>query len=147
MSDWTCGVCGEGNMQDDSVCKGDQHSEALVQHEVQITAADYNGSSWDGSPFSSLPKWLQEAVEQGIVSIEPSNTDYALWRVVTVVGPGDQIVRSSLASASDGDGMRKALECCLEQLVAYEENGWLGEGWRTRVGLRSDIDRARAALK
>jgi len=115
---------------------------------VRITATDYNGRTWDGSPFSSLPEWLKEAVAQGIVSVEPSNTDYALWRVVTVVGPGDQIVKSSLASSrvSDTDAIRKALECCLEQLVAYEENGWLGEGWRTRVGLRSDIDRARAAL-
>ncbi len=136
-------------MQDESSCRGgDRHREALAQREVKITAADYNGKSWDGSPFSSLPEWLEEAVEQGLVSVEPSNTDYAMWRVTTVMGPGDRIVRSSLSAspASDGDRMRKALECCLEQLVAYEENGWLGEGWRTRVGLRSDIDRARAAL-
>ena len=115
---------------------------------VKVTAADFNGINWDGSPFSALPEWLREAIEQGIVSVEPSNTDYARWRVVTVAGPGDKIVKKSLASSrvSDTDAIRKALECCLEQLVAYEENGWLGEGWRTRVGLRSDIDRARAAL-
>ncbi len=65
---------------------------------VQVTAADYNGKTWDGSPFSALPEWLQEAVEQGIVSVEPSSTDYARWRVITVVGPGDQIVRASLTS-------------------------------------------------
>jgi len=66
---------------------------------VRITAADYNGKDWDGSPFSTIPEWLKEAIEQGIVSVEPSSTDYALWRVVMVLGPGDQIVRSSLASA------------------------------------------------
>lgn len=70
---------------------------------VQVTAADYNGRTWDGSPFSKIPEWLKEAIEQGIVSVEPSSTDYALWRVVTVVGPGDQIVRASLASAPIGE--------------------------------------------
>lgn len=66
---------------------------------VRVTAADYNGKDWDGLPFSFIPEWLKEAIEQGIVSIEPSSTDYARWRVITVVGPGDQIVRASLASA------------------------------------------------
>ena len=70
---------------------------------VQVTAADYNGRTWDGATFSKIPEWLKEAIEQGIVSVEPSSTDYALWRVVTVVGPGDQIVRSSLASAPVGE--------------------------------------------
>lgn len=73
-----------------------------TEEAVKVTAADYNGKDWDGSPFSALPDWLKEAIEQGIVSIEPLNTDYALWRVVTVVGPGDQIVRASLASAPIG---------------------------------------------
>lgn len=63
---------------------------------VQVTAADYNGKDWDGSPFSAIPEWLRDAIEQGIVSVEPSSTDYAMWRVVTVIGPGDRIVRSML---------------------------------------------------
>lgn len=39
-----------------------------------------------------------------------------------------------------------ALEACLEQLVAYEEKHWLGDAWRSRVGLHGDIARARAAI-
>ncbi len=42
--------------------------------------------------------------------------------------------------------LHHALQCCLEQLVAYEEKGWLGKAWRTRVGLRGAIVRARDAL-
>lgn len=67
-----------------------------TEESVQITAADYNGDTWDGSPFSALPEWLRDAIEQELVTVEPSNTDYAMWRVVTVIGPGDRIVRSSL---------------------------------------------------
>ena len=40
----------------------------------------------------------------------------------------------------------EALVECLEQLVQYEEGGWLGEGWRTRVGMTQDIARARDAI-
>jgi hypothetical protein len=44
------------------------------------------------------------------------------------------------------DALRRALVRCLDQLVAYEERGWLGDAWRTRVGLREDIASARVAL-
>lgn len=71
---------------------------------VQVTAADYNGSDFDGSPFSEMPKWLQQAIESGEVSIEPSDRDYALWRIGTledgpdkqakhIASPGDWIIR------------------------------------------------------
>lgn len=85
---------------------------------VKVTATDYNGRTWDGSPFSSLPEWLKDAIEQELVSVEPSNTDYALWRVVTVVGPGDQIVRSSLASpvSDNGDDVRKEVRKALGEI-------------------------------
>ena len=43
-------------------------------------------------------------------------------------------------------GLLGALEACLEQLVAYEEKGWLGDAWRTRIGLRGSIAWARAAI-
>ncbi len=104
-------------MQDDSVCRGRGHREALVQREVQITAADYNGKDWDGSPFSAIPEWLKEAIEQGLVSVEPSSTDYALWRVTTVMGPGDRIVRASLAAGA-GTCHYEDVECERKQYHA-----------------------------
>jgi len=39
-----------------------------------------------------------------------------------------------------------ALKACVEQLSAYEERHWLGEAWRTRIGLRKDLDAARRAI-
>jgi len=37
MADWTCGICGEGNMQDDSVCKGgERHRNAVAERDVKI---------------------------------------------------------------------------------------------------------------
>jgi hypothetical protein len=39
-----------------------------------------------------------------------------------------------------------ALKSCLEQLTAYEEKGWLGDHWRTRIGVREDIAAAQAAI-
>lgn len=64
---------------------------------VCVTAADFNGYDWDGSPFDHLPKWLEKALEQGIVSVAPDDRDYAVWAVNTVTGvvraePGDTIV-------------------------------------------------------
>jgi len=76
----------------------------VVIEAVQITAADYNGKDWDGSPFSEMPTWLEKAIAENIVAVEPSTTDYALWRVGTledgpdnqakhIAGPGDWIIR------------------------------------------------------
>ena len=39
--------------------------------------------------------------------------------------------------------LEAALRDLLEQVAAYEENGWLGEYWRTRIGLPADIAEAR----
>jgi hypothetical protein len=66
---------------------------------VQITAADYNGATWDGSPFSAGPTWILELVKNGGISPDtPNHTDYAEWWVQTPQGkvlatPGDWIIR------------------------------------------------------
>lgn len=64
---------------------------------VTVTAADFNGSSFDGSPFSSVPSWLLGAEKSGTLALYPDDRDYALWKVRTASGdviaePGDQIV-------------------------------------------------------
>lgn len=64
---------------------------------VRVTAADFNGSSWDGCPFSAVPKWLADAVDSKQVRpVTPGSTDYAEWEVDTakgtiLAGPGDWI--------------------------------------------------------
>ena len=68
---------------------------------VRITAADFNGKTWDGSPFSVRPKWLMDAVKLGACTPHTrGHTDYAEWDVVlgsgrgvANAGPGDWIVR------------------------------------------------------
>lgn len=72
---------------------------------VMITAADFNGESWDGSPFSAFPDWLRDAVQNGKVDVKPDDRDYALWSVLTPAGrvvaePGDFIARASDGSLS-----------------------------------------------
>jgi hypothetical protein len=77
----------------------------VVIEAVQVTAADYNGKSFDGSPFSEVPDWLQRALADGTVSVYPGHeTDYALWKIKTledgpngeakhIAEPGDWIIR------------------------------------------------------
>lgn len=72
-----------------------------VELAVRITAADFNGESWDGSPFSVLPGWLHDAIQLGAVTPHTrGHTDYAEWDVVLgsgkgviSAGPGDWIIR------------------------------------------------------
>lgn len=64
---------------------------------VRVTAADYNGATWDGCPFSHIPKWLESALRLGAVQVVADDRDYALWSVETSSGPqiaepGDDIV-------------------------------------------------------
>jgi len=76
--------------------------ETTETQAVEVTAADYNGRDWDGSPFrwagGIAPKWLTDAVVCGdLVPDTPNHTDYAEWRVKTPGGevlasPGDAIV-------------------------------------------------------
>lgn len=66
---------------------------------IQVRAADYNGDSFDGSPFSAMPDWLRAEIQCG--RVEPhtrGHTDYAEWDVTTEAGPvtaspGDWIIR------------------------------------------------------
>lgn len=68
---------------------------------VTVTAADFNGTSWDGNPFDPCPapNWLTDAVKRKYVVVKPSDRDYAIWTVRTryrdvVVEPGDKIIRN-----------------------------------------------------
>jgi hypothetical protein len=83
---------------------GDFRKKPVVIQAVQVKATDFNGSSFDGSPFSEIPEWLAEALDNGTVAVEPSDRDYALWRVGTledgpsgqakhIASPGDWIIR------------------------------------------------------
>lgn len=76
----------------------------VVVEAVQVTAADFNGVDFDGSPFSEIPQWLVDALENGMVAVEPDTRDYAMWRVGTledgpswqakhIASPGDWIIR------------------------------------------------------
>ncbi|WP_299327617.1 hypothetical protein [Parasphingopyxis sp.] len=66
---------------------------------VQITAADFNGKSWDGSPFSEKPDWLLSAIDDGRITVAPESNehDYAIWHINTIEGeviarPGHWII-------------------------------------------------------
>lgn len=69
---------------------------------VQITAADFNGRTWDGSPFKlengEVPEWLGMALDNGDIKVHPDDRDYAMWAIQTlegtmIAGPGDYIIR------------------------------------------------------
>lgn len=74
-------------------------TNATVDEEVVfVTAADYNGSTFDGSPFSKIPEWLMEAILTKKITVYPDTRDYACWKVLTPKGevialPGDLIIR------------------------------------------------------
>lgn len=76
----------------------------VVIDAVQITNADFNGSTFDGSPFSETPDWLETALQSGVVSIYRDDRDYARWQIKTledgpsgeakhVADPGDWIIK------------------------------------------------------
>ena len=60
------------------------------------------------------------------------------------IGRDEAMANARLIAAAPE--LYEALRDCLDQLVAYEERGWLGDVWRTRIGVREDIASARAAL-
>lgn len=66
---------------------------------VRVTAADWNGDTWDGNPFTEIPLWLHQAMEQEEVSlVREKGYDYARWRIGKtetqgIAGPGDYIIR------------------------------------------------------
>lgn len=70
---------------------------------VRVTSVDYNPAlplpkMFDGSPFSAIPDWLDEAVAVGrIMPHNMGSTDYAQWLVLhgetaTNARPGDWII-------------------------------------------------------
>lgn len=65
---------------------------------VCIVAADFNGRSFDGLPFSAMPEWLSARLCDETIRIGGlGHTDYARWIVPTNIGlilcePGDWIV-------------------------------------------------------
>jgi len=65
---------------------------------VRVTAADFNGETWDGSPFSHTPEWLLDALKalEIAVSSKSYGYDYAVWQIgddpKCIAMPGDVIV-------------------------------------------------------
>lgn len=77
---------------------------------VRVTAADFNGHDWDGSPFSSGPDWLIAAAQdRSLVPHTRGSTDYTQWDVTTLrgvinAGPGDWIIRRERGDLSVVEG-------------------------------------------
>lgn len=71
----------------------------LDENTVAVTAADYNGESFDGTPFSPYRKWVYDAITAGRIVLKGSReTDYAVWFVPedsSRAYPGDIIRRDS----------------------------------------------------
>lgn len=77
----------------------------VVIEAVQVLATDWNGSTFDGFPFSDKPDWIYDAYGSGVISILPEGgTDYARWVIKTledgpngeakhIADPGDWIIR------------------------------------------------------
>ena len=77
----------------------------VVIEAVKVTAADWNGETFDGCPFNEMPKWLYEALQNGTLSVMPfGGADYARWVIKTledgpngeakhIADPGDWIIR------------------------------------------------------
>lgn len=58
----------------------DDHAEIAVQ----VKSADFNGTSFDGRPFSAVPSWLHDAMMNGLVTPNTRrHTDYADWDIHT----------------------------------------------------------------
>lgn len=67
---------------------------------IKVTAADYNGETWDGAPLVPTRisrEVFEKLLSNGDIVIRPNtDTDYSLWNVKTksgicVAGPGDFI--------------------------------------------------------
>lgn len=70
-----------------AVMAGSQYETATV------TAADFNGQTFDSAPFTSTPKWLRDAMSDGRIKIKPDDRDYAVWLIngEVIAEPGDVI--------------------------------------------------------
>lgn len=71
-----------------------------MSERVRVTAADFNGHDWDGSPFdpAPAPEWLLPAIIAGDITVSNNGhcTDYAVWSVKGAgeAWPGDTIIRN-----------------------------------------------------
>lgn len=75
-----------------------QRIEEDINDHVRVTSADYNGHSCDGPPFEPMTQWMRFAIIDGRITVEPTDTDYAVWKVPTKYGdkiaePGDLIFK------------------------------------------------------
>ena len=66
---------------------------------TRVTAADFNGSTWDGSPFDPMAPWIADAARAGRIKAKGCDRDYAVFEVQTSNGmvvalPGDRIERA-----------------------------------------------------
>lgn len=77
---------------------GQYRKKPVVVEAVEVTAADYNGQTWDGFPFSDNPSWLFEALNSHKITVAKADTDYAQWDIHTLEGvmrasAGDWIIK------------------------------------------------------
>lgn len=76
-------------------------SPADIPGALKIINTDWNGRTFDGSPFRGEPAWLQDVITSGAINIsDVTDRDYAVFDVVTAGGvvrafPGDQITLES----------------------------------------------------
>lgn len=92
------------NIMDDPKANVDRLTAMLETNRlVEVTAADWNGTSWDGSPFNPTPKWVVDVVSEGKVQMLVTGHDYVVWNVKTDKGmvlaePGD-VIRLNLSGS------------------------------------------------
>lgn len=71
---------------------------------LKVTAVDYNGKEWDGTPLvqvGNIPDWARGngLIDHGLTLVESKGCDYAWFGFkdeygnVTWAGPGDYIVK------------------------------------------------------
>jgi len=80
----------------------DNRTKPDVFEYVTVKATDFNGTSFDGSPFSSTPKWLQTLEDEGRLRVVQDGqcTDYANWEIKNGdvwehATPGDRILNEN----------------------------------------------------
>lgn len=70
---------------------------ADVPGSIRIINTDWNGRTFDGSPFRGEPDWMPDAISSGAIKVsDVGDRDYAVFDVLTEEGvvrafPGDQI--------------------------------------------------------
>ncbi len=75
---------------------------------VRVTTADYNGSSWDGNPFSDSPEWLLAAITARCIEPVGTDRDYADFDVMTLKGNVRATAGDWIEYDADGLHVRRA---------------------------------------